>query len=204
MRYHHTKNKGDLGVAKVIADLIDKGYGILLPMSEHLPYDVVAADDNGNLLKIQVKYRAGESVSLSAYTSWADKNGSHKAFYTSKDFDFFAVYSPEVDKVIYVPWCGEFKQMSIRVFTPNSATPYYWYEDFLDLNDSLPERRKHDTLPYIQHRNLSKNRKTKISWPSVEEVISMVQDTSFLQVGKDLGVSDNAVRKYLKRNGVNV
>lgn len=39
----------------------------------------------------------------------------------------------------------------------------------------------------------------KISWPSDEELLKMVQDTSFLATAKKLGVSDNAVRKRLRQ-----
>jgi hypothetical protein len=41
MRYHHTKNKGDLGTIKAMADMTAKGWRIL-PFSEHEPYDFVA------------------------------------------------------------------------------------------------------------------------------------------------------------------
>ena len=40
---------------------------------------------------------------------------------------------------------------------------------------------------------------TKIDWPSREELERMVSETSYLAVGKSLGVSDNAVRKAIKR-----
>lgn len=200
MRYHHTKNKGDLGVAKVIADLIDKGYGILLPLSEHLPYDIVAADENGELIKIQAKYRAGESIVLKSSTSWADKNGSHKVAYKTNDFDFFAVYSPDIDTVIYIPWVGNFKTINVRTSIPNMIIPYYWYEDFTNLNKEMPEKRKNDNVPYIQKRP-SSPRKTKIPWPSDDDLIEMIRNSSFLQVGKELGVSDNAIRKRLKSKG---
>ncbi|HZF39634.1 MAG TPA: group I intron-associated PD-(D/E)XK endonuclease [Blastocatellia bacterium] len=41
---HHTKNKGDLGVAKAHCDLIEKGYIVLIPSTEHAPFDLVAYD----------------------------------------------------------------------------------------------------------------------------------------------------------------
>ncbi len=41
----------------------------------------------------------------------------------------------------------------------------------------------------------------KIKWPPVEEVSEMVFKTSLSEVGRKLGVSDNAVKKFLKRNG---
>ncbi len=47
--------------------------------------------------------------------------------------------------------------------------------------------------------NKDRIRKTKIDWPSLEELEKMVSETSYLAVGKELGVSDNAVRKAVKR-----
>lgn len=45
------------------------------------------------------------------------------------------------------------------------------------------------------------DQKKKIQWPPMEELIQMVQESSYLAVGKKLGVSDNAVRKHIaKRN----
>lgn len=45
---------------------------------------------------------------------------------------------------------------------------------------------------------VTKNHTHKIVWPCVGDLISMVQKTSFLNVAKMLGVSDNAVRKHIK------
>lgn len=39
---HHTKDKGDKGTGNVIADLLSKGIQICLPLSEHLPFDLIA------------------------------------------------------------------------------------------------------------------------------------------------------------------
>lgn len=41
--------------------------------------------------------------------------------------------------------------------------------------------------------------KTKISWPSIHQLIEMIKQTSYLQTGKQLGVSDNAVRKHIRK-----
>jgi hypothetical protein len=43
---------------------------------------------------------------------------------------------------------------------------------------------------------------TKIDWPNPEKVLAMVKENSFVFVGRELGVSDNAVRKFLKRHGL--
>lgn len=42
--------------------------------------------------------------------------------------------------------------------------------------------------------------KTKIEWPPTEELFIKVRETSYVQVAKELGVSDNAVRKRLKNH----
>lgn len=43
-----------------------------------------------------------------------------------------------------------------------------------------------------------RKRNCKISWPPVEELITMVQASNFLQVAKTLGVTDNTLRKRIK------
>ena len=44
-------------------------------------------------------------------------------------------------------------------------------------------------------------RVTKVVWPPVEEVLRQVNLTGFSAYGRVLGVSDNAIRKHLRRNG---
>ena len=39
---------------------------------------------------------------------------------------------------------------------------------------------------------------SKIAWPGLKELQNMVSEQSYLAVGKELGVSDNAVRKHIK------
>lgn len=45
-----------------------------------------------------------------------------------------------------------------------------------------------------------KNREV-ISWPSVDELIRLVSETSYSEAGRRLGVSDNAIRKRIKNHG---
>lgn len=54
---HHTKDKGDVGVAKAYCDLVEKGYIVLFPSTEHAPFDLVAYDGS-KFIRIQVKYRS--------------------------------------------------------------------------------------------------------------------------------------------------
>jgi hypothetical protein len=60
---HHTKDKGDLGVAKAHADLAAQGYVVLFPATEHAPFDLAAYRD-GVFERVQVKYRSASSGKL--------------------------------------------------------------------------------------------------------------------------------------------
>jgi hypothetical protein len=51
----------------------------------------------------------------------------------------------------------------------------------------------------MKHRERIGDLKTKIQWPPVHEVFALVQETSFVGAGRKLGVTDNAVRKYLNK-----
>lgn len=44
------------------------------------------------------------------------------------------------------------------------------------------------------------NRATKIAWPPVEELKARVAEVGFVALGKELGVSDNAIRKRIKNH----
>ena len=58
MMYHHTKDKGDVGVGFVIVDLMSKGIHVCLPISEHLPFDLIAVYPEGRLSRLSVNYRS--------------------------------------------------------------------------------------------------------------------------------------------------
>jgi hypothetical protein len=40
----------------------------------------------------------------------------------------------------------------------------------------------------------------RISWPQIEQLVEMIEDSSFSSVAQHLGVSDNAVRKHVKNH----
>lgn len=42
----------------------------------------------------------------------------------------------------------------------------------------------------------------KILWPTVEDILESLRETSYVALGKQLGVSDNAIRKHLKKKGI--
>lgn len=100
---HHTKEKGDLGVFKVEADLASKGFVILRPMSEHTPFDVVAYK-RGKFIRIQVKFRTKKNgvLTVGLWSYWSNKNGYHVKKSNGKNIDIVAVYCPDTDCCYYL------------------------------------------------------------------------------------------------------
>lgn len=77
----------------------------------------------------------------------------------------------------------------------NNANPYKYCE--------CGVRIGHKSTSCMKHKKDSPERvrETKIEWPSNEELIASLTDLPYTTVAATLGVSDNAVRKRLIRNG---
>ena len=102
---HHTKDKGDLGLVKVMCDLSEQGFKILSPFSEHLPFDLVAFSPvSGNLYKVQVKYKKLTKgvVNIPLRTSFLSNEGTVTKRYKDSDFDVIAVYCPDTRSCAYL------------------------------------------------------------------------------------------------------
>ena len=60
---HHTHTKGDIGVAKVTTDLIEKGFNVFFPFHSFLPFDIIGYKDEISY-RIQVKYKKAKNSVL--------------------------------------------------------------------------------------------------------------------------------------------
>src|SRR5512138_3423860 len=103
MRQHHTKTKGDLGTLHAMADLGAKGWGILLPITEHESFDLVAYRGD-RFLRVLVKCRAAVNGALMfpLKTCWADRHGIHTQLIDRSSVDVICVYCPETKACYYV------------------------------------------------------------------------------------------------------
>ncbi len=103
MAAHHTKDKGDLGVAKAHADLVGKGFVVLFPATEHAPFDLVAYRDH-RFRRVQVKYRSSArgSVEVKFSSSWSDRHGKHATATDKSSIDLLCLYCPETDCCYYL------------------------------------------------------------------------------------------------------
>jgi PD-(D/E)XK endonuclease len=134
---HHTKIEADIGVAKVIADLVLKKFVPCLPFSEHQPYDLIAISEKGKAIKIQVKYAAlkkNGTIDVKFRTSWTDKNGVHTKHYKQTDFDYYAIYCPGKEVVVYVPNKKNCPKAIRFEKTANNQLKYVkWANDYLSI-----------------------------------------------------------------------
>jgi len=116
MAGHHTKDKGDLGVAKVHADLVAKGYTVLFPATEHAPFDVVAYK-NGEFHRVQVKYRSarGGAITVKFRSTWSDRTGTHYTPTDKASIDAVCIYCPDTDECYYLRPAAFRSSVTLRV-----------------------------------------------------------------------------------------
>lgn len=89
----------------------------------------------------------------------------------------FSAHQPRERQILHCEMCGKERSKNVR-----KSSKYCWE-------------------CYSTHRRELQDRpppKTKILWPERDKLLEMLSDKSFVQVGKILGVSDNAIRKHLK------
>ena len=190
---HPTATKGDIGVLKTILDLTVKGYEVYLPFNEYGKVDLIAYKD-AKCIRIQVKSREDGTLPRGNATSGLKGEKSPVVVkYKEGDFDFYALYNPTIGVVVYpsIKFLGK----TIAFTKPNSYTPFYWYEDFLDFTEEA-EKRTCWSMGYTPIvSRIREDISYKIVWPSDEELGKMIWERPASVVAKELGVSDSAVVK---------
>ena len=106
-----TKLKADIAESAVITELLKRGFAVLRPIGDRLPYDL-GVEKDGKLLRIQVK-SAWYERSKNLYTVDARRTKTNRRCmirepYQETDFDF---------AILYVPDQGTFYVMPVGVFT---------------------------------------------------------------------------------------
>lgn len=189
--------KGDLAVGKAIARLIELNYEILTPFSLHLRYDLVICKNN-IFKKIQVKYSADREVASRTGQRLAD--GWNPNYYEEGDFDYYAVYLPEIDRVLF----PSIKYAGITFAIEPQPVPFWWFEDFLDLTDDATKRIYEEFEETERINNLNQRSKAPrfarrmVDRPTKEALEKMVWEKPTTQIAKMYGVSDKAVEKWCK------
>ena len=199
---HHTKDKGDIALTQAIADLTTKEYYCFLPLAEHLPFDLIAYKD-GYSYRIQSKYSTDGG--LPDHTCWSDKTGNHTKYYKENDFDYYAIYSPSLHKVMYPSI--RFAGASMRYTVPDSATPFYWWEDFLSFTDLANKKTFKFFDKKITHASTDASRQSafirrKVQRPSSDELKVLLWSKPMTLIAKDFLVSDKTISKWARAYGI--
>lgn len=119
---HHTKDKGDIGVGAVISDLLKKGVKPFIPISEHMPYDLIGVMLDGSMKRISVKYRESKNNTITVMfkSSYSDSSGVHTNTLDKDKVDIIAIYCPDTEKVYYVNPKNFNKQVVLRLNKPKN------------------------------------------------------------------------------------
>ena len=135
---HHTKNKGDLGVLKVQADLCAKGFLVCIPLSEHAPFDLVIFKD-GIFKRVQVKARTLKRGKLDVRFehSYSGSRGVHTRKVDMDAIDIYCIYCLDNDQCYYFQ-ANKFKRrstLSLRVNAPknNQTQQIRWADDYREV-----------------------------------------------------------------------
>lgn len=94
-RHTTTKQKGDVAEQATILKTLKLGWGVLKPIGDRLPYDLVV-DVAGVLVKLQVKAawldEASQNYVVDNRRTKTNRRVMVRASYDSADFDFAIVY----------------------------------------------------------------------------------------------------------------
>lgn len=98
----NSNDKGNLGYAMVIADIMKKGFFVFTPIADTTCVDMVIGNDKMELKRVQVKYRTKSKRGVLEIPIHTVVNGKKIPVDTSK-LDLWAIYCPDTDIVYYFP-----------------------------------------------------------------------------------------------------
>ena len=131
-----TSKKGTKGLANVIADLSNKDYFPFLPLADINLIDLVVANENMDLKKIQVKYRSIKNGKIEIPTE-SVVNGKKISLDIDK-IDLWAVYCPDNKNVYYVSSkeLKNKKTLTLRVESKQKQKTVHYAENYLDIKNA--------------------------------------------------------------------
>lgn len=195
--YIPTHKKGDIALGKVISDLLSKGWYVFAPISTHAcHYDLVASkydEDKGKdtVLRVQVK---------------CNYAGHRKYDHLEDAFDLYACYFEAYDRIIYYGFAAakraNSKSIKIRHELPNSATPFYWWEDFTEIKTTknLPKKRTAAELGHVIKFPTVKGTLKESKVPvSDKKLQKLLWKKSMVMLAADFDMSDRALGKRVNK-----
>jgi len=138
-----TKLKADIAESAVKTEFLKRGFSVLQPVGDRLPYDL-ALDLNGRFLRLQVK-SAWFNTKAQCYTvdvrrTKTNRRRMLRKCYSTSDFDFAIIYLADIN-VFYV--------MPIEIFSSYGST--------LTLIESDKRQRRPRSAEYRERWDLLSN-----------------------------------------------
>lgn len=127
--------RGDVSESVVLARIMRLGVSVAVPFGDSDRYDLVV-DDDGTLVRVQCKTGSwvNGTVRFKLYSSTVGESGRVDDAYSATGVDAFAVFSPRLDEVFWVPIAETGSgEMRLRVEDPAPKAPrsrINWAADF--------------------------------------------------------------------------
>lgn len=143
-----TKLKADIAESAVITELLKKGFSVLRPVGDRLPYDI-GVDSKRGFVRIQVKsawYNTKDKCYIvDSRRTKTNRRQMLRQRYTADDFDFAIIYLSDLYVFYVMPVSVFSKYSSVITFVeadkrqrkPKSAD----YRDRWDLLSNGPRKR---------------------------------------------------------------
>jgi hypothetical protein len=129
-----TNDKGNIGLAKAIADLTVKGYQVFLPLTDTSIIDMVISNKELTIKKLQIKYIALNRDGSIGIPLESVINGK-RVLNDFSSVDGFAIYCPDNDNMYYVP-CKEIEGKTFKLKVTEHKRgykPFRAASDYLDI-----------------------------------------------------------------------
>jgi len=164
-----------------------------------------------NVKKRAIEFLGGKCT-LCGYNKCPDAFDFHHLDPTQKEFGIADAYCISWDRlVIELKKCQLLCSNCHREIHYQERIQRRFDEESLDVNfqenkDCLICKKqftslKSDNQLYCSNKCAGTAR-IKVNWPSINDLIEKIKNSSYLQVSMELGVCDNAVRKHLKKHKI--
>lgn len=204
--------KGQIIELKVQEELLRYGFDISIPSYNASKYDLIA-DTGIELLRIQVKKSINNSLSSFTFqctTQNVKSSTKAKHKYTKEEIDYFATVWK--DKVYLIPVDETSMQKTIQ-FDDDTYLAQNILCSYERLSDEELYNSTHNgkfycedcgcEISYGAKKCLScRNKEKGKSIPNKDLLKQLIKTTSFVQIGKQYNVTDNAVRKWCDKYGL--
>lgn len=133
-----TKLKADIAESAVITELLKRGFNVLRPVGDRLPYDL-AIDSKGKLIRIQVKsawfYRGAYKVDVRMTRT--NRREMKRRYYNQNDFDCAIIYIQD-----------------LHIFYIMPQTVFSSYKSEISLVETVKRQRKPKSAKYKEDWDL--------------------------------------------------